>query len=162
MPSGLLAAKPEYNANEWLINLYYHSVALPAAAADAGRAVTASPAGQLVCESGDDTAAADTDGMPECDGTTVHIHVLHGFRVEAECLHRFPDNARESLINFEELHVFGLEIDPLEGFLDCICRVGGEIGELTGTPAIGDDRAKRIEAQLLLLLCPPYDGSARP
>src|SRR4051794_30000608 len=95
-------------------------VALPAAAAQRGRAGAATAAAQLEREVQRDARAGHADRVTERDGAAVDVDLLG---VEAEVAHRLDADRRERLVDLDEVEVAGGEARTGQRLLDGIRRL---------------------------------------
>src|SRR5689334_23042352 len=124
------------------LHLKEERVALAAAGADRGEAEAAAVAAQLVHHRADDPAAARADRVAERDRAAVHVHLL---LVRAEELRRVGGDRGKRLVDLDALDVVNRLAGTLERDLACLRRRSGEVGEVVGHVALGEDRRERLE-----------------
>ena len=122
------------------LDLDHDRIALAAARADRGDAEAAAAAAQLVDEGADDPGAGGADRMAECDRAAIDVdRVLVDLSIRTELI---ATEAKASLISQRSTSAGVLPI--FSRACRSLCRGPGQVGEVIGDRAVGDDRRQRL------------------
>jgi len=103
-----------------------------------------------VGECDDDAAARGADGVAERDTATGHVDLAD---VDAQELGVDEHDRREGLVDLVQRDVAVGQAGALEGLGDRDGGGRGEVDGVVGAVSVAEDAGKRLEAELLGLLC---------
>src|SRR4029453_18955018 len=156
--TSLMTAETAAGAGLFLrLDLDQECVALAAARADRCEPEAAAVTPELVDHRREDPSAGGADGMSQGDRATVHVHPL---RVDVEHPGRVHDHGREGLFQLDALDVSDRLARLVEGDPPGLRRRPGQVGEVVGHIALGEDRGEHLEAALLRVLLARHDEGA--